>query len=277
MSEKQQIKPILTAGLFPELLDGLLDLLKSLSAEEWKAPTNGEWSVKDVVVHLLGGDFGIISWKRDKYSEFVEVGDWDELVGLINGINDNWIKNGARFSPRLLIELLQFTGEKISQIFQDLDPHALGVPVDWVGADPMPIWVDVAREFTERWHHQQHIRDAVGKPGFKEPKYLEPVMDAFMLALPRTYKDEEAETGTKIQIELTGGLEKKWLLEKENSNWCLYTGDWGECQAHISLDADAAWRIFTKGLTVDQALSFVSMQGNLRLAQKVLETVSIIA
>jgi hypothetical protein len=36
------------------------------------------------------------------------------------------------------------------------------------------VWLDIAREYTERWHHQ-HIRDAVGKPGLKGRVYTSSV------------------------------------------------------------------------------------------------------
>ena len=36
--------------------------------------------------------------------------------------------------------------------------------VNWAGPEPAPIWLDPAREYTERWVHQQHIRDAVRNP-----------------------------------------------------------------------------------------------------------------
>ncbi len=52
------------------------------------------------------------------------------------------------------------TGEQTNAYFQRVDPFAMGGPVSWAGPEPAPVWLDVAREFTERWHHQQHIRAA---------------------------------------------------------------------------------------------------------------------
>ncbi|HEX3202686.1 MAG TPA: hypothetical protein VHW42_12245 [Actinomycetes bacterium] len=42
-------------------------------------------------------------------------------------------------------------------------------PVSWVGPDPAPNWLDVAREYSERWTHQQQIRDAAEIPGRDGP------------------------------------------------------------------------------------------------------------
>ncbi len=85
------------------------------------------------------------------------------LVAAIDRQNAVWVTGARRISPRLLIELLEMTGELTEAYFTSLDMTALGMPVDWAGPEPAPVWLDVAREYTERWVHQQHIRDAVGK------------------------------------------------------------------------------------------------------------------
>ena len=47
-------EPILVAHLFAPLHDELLALLRSLTPDEWDAPTvAGAWTVKDVTAHLL--------------------------------------------------------------------------------------------------------------------------------------------------------------------------------------------------------------------------------
>lgn len=50
-------EPIAVVELFPELQARLLDLLMGLSDEQWRLPTVcAGWSVKDVALHLLGGN-----------------------------------------------------------------------------------------------------------------------------------------------------------------------------------------------------------------------------
>jgi hypothetical protein len=41
---------------------------------------------------------------------------------------------------------------------------AMGEPVTWAGPEPAPIWLDIAREYTERWLHQAQVRDATRNP-----------------------------------------------------------------------------------------------------------------
>jgi uncharacterized protein (TIGR03083 family) len=271
------LKPVLVCELFPTLLEELINLLEGLRKEEWAAPTVcGPWSVKDVCLHMLGGDISNLSWKRDGFSVFSEIDSYEHLVQLVNEHNAHWVESTQHFSPRFLIDSLQFTGEQVIDYFQSLDPYALGIPIDWVGPDPAPTWLDLAREYTERWHHQQHIRDAVGKPGLKEARFLAPILDAFILALPRSFQAVEAQTGTVISIHTHGDVSRDWLLVREDDQWRLYEGGPKKTQAAISLPDDIAWRVFTKGIPLEHARQHAKITGHTQLAEKVLETISII-
>jgi uncharacterized protein (TIGR03083 family) len=175
--------PILVADLYPELRELLLVLLKRLTEEEWQRPTAaGKWTVKDVALHLLGGDVSSLSRRRD---QFVpprggrSLSNWNELVSYINWLNATWVEATQRMSARLLCDLLAVTGPQLSEYFKSLDPFALGEPVSWVGPEPAPQWLDIAREYTEQWHHQQQIRDATARPGLYEPRLFAPVIDTF--------------------------------------------------------------------------------------------------
>jgi len=274
----QPPQPILVPGLFPILLDELISLLKGLTKAEWDLPTIcSSWSVKDVALHLLGGDIGILSWKRDGYSPLPSINSWNHLVSLVNEQNELWVKGTQRIGPPLIIDLLKFTGDQVSSYFQSLDPFAIGGPVDWVSPDPAPVWLDLAREYTERWHHQQHIRDSVGKPGLKEQKFLTPVLDTFILALPRTFKKVKAKNGTSIVISITGSVRKQWTLNINFGEWRLYEGSTGDYQVNVVIEDDVAWRIFTNEISPVEANKRVQIEGNRQLGEKVLETVSIIA
>ncbi|HKQ07078.1 MAG TPA: maleylpyruvate isomerase family mycothiol-dependent enzyme [Blastocatellia bacterium] len=271
-------KAIQVTHLFPETLDALLDLLTSLSPADWQNPTVcAGWTVKDIAAHLLGGEFSILSRKRDAHaysgSPFIA---WDDLVSLINDLNDTWVKVMRRLSPPLLCDLLRFAGEQTNRYFAALDPDALGDPVDWAGPEPAPVWLDLAREYTERWHHQQQIRDATGRPGLKEPRYLAPVLDAFVRALPRAYRDAQADEGTLITLEITGAAGNRWHLLREGGAWQLYLDADAKPAASLSLDEDLAWRLFTKGVKPEAAHAGAVITGDERLALPALGMISII-
>ncbi len=189
--------------LLPAERRALLSLLTTLTPAGWALPTACPgWSVKDVAVHLLGDDVGRLSVWRDRHP-FLPIGarpTWEELVTALNRSNQQWVEAVRRISPRLLVELLAFSGASTQAYFRSLDLGAAGPAVSWAGPGPAPVWLDVAREYTERWLHQQHVRDAVGRPGLKERRFLTPVLATFVRALPHAYRDIEAGAGTTLQV-----------------------------------------------------------------------------
>lgn len=271
-------KPVIVAALFPKIHEELISLLKSLSAGDWQKPTVcSGWLVKDVALHILGGEIGNISRRRDGCEANVSINNWEELVTFINDWNQSWISAARRISPRLLIDLLELAGTQMCAYYQELDPFSIGGPVDWVGAEPAPVWLDLAREYTERWHHQQHIRDAVGRPGLKQPKYFSPVLDAFIRALPRTYEATNSDENTSVSISITGDAGGRWSVLRENGVWNLYTGAPDKPTAEVFIGQDIAWRLFTRGIDQDAALKQMIFKGDQTLAHKVLGMISIIA
>src|SRR5215471_18047525 len=271
-------QPILVTDLFPETLESLLDLLSQLSNEDWNRSTVcSKWLVKDIAAHLLGGKLGLISRKRDAYTPGEDITNWADLVNLINMLNDTWVKAAARLSPRVLCELMKSTGEQVCDYFKSLDPFAIGGPVDWAGPERAPVWLDLAREYTEWWHHQQQIRDAVGKPGLKEPKFFAPVIDTFLRALPHNYRDVEAPDNTTIGVTITGDAGGRWILRRESREWRLFVDSQEMADAETILDHDIAWQLFTRGTNKEDALAKAILTGNKDLAFKTLEMISVIA
>lgn len=270
---------VLTSHLFPELRQHLLSLLSGLSERDWQRPTSaGKWNVKDVALHLLGGDIGNLSRRRDKHSSFGPASlEWKDLVAFINSINESWVVAAQRISPRLLCDLLAHVGPQIEEYFQSLDPFELGDAVSWAGPNPAPQWLDVAREYTERWHHQQQIRDATGKPGLYEPRLFSPVLDTFVRALPYTFRNVDAAEGTFVQVSIAGPGGGDWAIRKCAANWELLEGKAPEAAVEVTLLSEYAWRIFTKGIRGAEALRRARIRGDNRLGTKVIEMVSVIA
>ena len=79
---------IVVVDRFAPLRTQLLALLAGLRQEDWARPTAApQWCVKDVAAHLLGGDVGILSRKRDMFTPGPAIQDYAELVELINRLN----------------------------------------------------------------------------------------------------------------------------------------------------------------------------------------------
>ncbi len=271
--------PILVVDRFPALLDALVDLLSGLSPAEWEMPTVcAGWSVKDVALHLLGDEVGNLSRRRDGHTPpGRSIADWLDLVAYLNELNEQWVRATRRISPRLLCDLLRFTGMQAYEYFRSLDPYVIGGPVSWAGPAPAPVWLDVAREYTERWHHQQQICDAVGKPGLTDPEYLAPVLDTFVRALPHTYRDVAAADGTCVALDIAGDAGGSWFVRREGGAWKLYAGRPPAPDATVVLPQDVAWRLFSKAIPQQEAFATATLAGDRALGLKALEMVSVIA
>jgi uncharacterized protein (TIGR03083 family) len=256
------LQPILTAHLFAPLNDELVALLRGLSAEEWSAPTvAGAWTVKDVAAHLLDTTLRRLSMHRDAHEPPPR--DVTSLGQLVNDLNAEGVSYARRLSPAMLVDLHARYGAQIAEFFASLDPFAEAKwSVSWAGEERSPMWFDVARELTEKWHHQQQIRDAVGRAPLYET-YLAPVIDTFVRALPYTYREMEVDGAIVVRID-----DAAWSLV----GGTLYEGEAEDPLVRITLKGDAAWRVFTRQKIDPGAV----IEGDARYAEPVLRMTSII-
>lgn len=276
----KRVEPIFLADLFPELHSRLIELLSSLSTKEWQKSTIcSPWTVKDVAAHLLDGDVRQLSFRRDKMpppEPDSPITSYGGLVAYLNQINEEWVKAFRRVSPDLLTTFLDLTGQQLYPYYRALDPDEPALfPVAWAGDEISSNWFDIAREYTERWLHQQHIREAVDRPGLTGRRFLYPVLDTFMRALPFTYREVGAVEGARLGISVTGEAGGEWALVREQAAWQLYEGRPAEATASVTLSQDTAWRLFTKGLGPQAAQAQVRIEGDKEIGAVMLQVVSI--
>jgi len=274
------IAPIDVVHLLPVLDKKLIELLKSLSLQEWQKQTIAKlWKVKDVAAHLLDGNIRILSMLRDDYfGEKVDVKSYQDLVDFLNGLNADWVKAMKRVSPTMLILLHESTGKLYCDYYASLDPFGKsGFAVDWAGESESKNWMHIAREYTEKWLHQQQIRDAVGKPGLMTREFYYPFIDIFMLALPHTYRDVHAENGTSIKLTITTDLGGSWLLNRVDAKWKVEKSYTKNTSTEISIDPDIAWKLFSKSLRPHEIKNKITITGDQQLGEVALTMVSVMA
>ncbi|HEX6899560.1 MAG TPA: maleylpyruvate isomerase family mycothiol-dependent enzyme [Thermoanaerobaculia bacterium] len=275
------LEPLYVTELFPQVDARLIELLRSLDDEDWNRPTVAKlWRVKDIAAHLLDGNVRRLSIHRDGYSGDPpgEIGSHRDLVDYLNRLNADWVQAARRISPRILIGLLEETNREVYEFFRTLDPHGPAIfSVAWAGEEQSENWFDIARDYTERWHHQQQIRLAVGKPGIMERELYFPVLDAFLRALPHTYRNVEEPDGTLLEVEVSGEAGGSWFLERQNGSWRLGRNAEGMPDAKVVIDQDIAWRLFTKGISKDEARREMRFEGDQALGGEVLNVLSVMA
>ena len=165
-------------------------------------------------------------------------------------------------SPRQVVDQLQRSGVEYAETMATFDMNAFGIPVDWIQPGPAPAWMDVAREFTERWIHQQQIRDAAGRPLLNDRWVLYPVFDTFMLALPNALRDVAAPTGSTIHVTIRGKAGCTWNVRNAATGWEFGSNRGAQPFATIALDQDIAWRLYTKGIAMEDALPQIERTGD---------------
>jgi len=282
----REVGRIDVAELFPELDALLISLLRGLSDADWARPAVGSWTVKDVAAHLLDTAIRRLAFDRDRLPPVPPDGPiegYGDLVAFLNDLNHVWVRAMKRVSPRLLTDFLEKTGKELSEHMANLDPSGPALfSVAWAGEETSENWFDVAREYTERWHHQQQIRDAVGAPGLTSRRLMHPVLDAFLRALPHAYRSVEAEEGTAVAVEIAGEAGGEWALVREalvheGNRWRLYEGVPEAPRARVRMDQDTAWRRMTKGITREQAAERSEVRGDRRLGEPVFGMLSVMA
>ncbi|GAA3394306.1 maleylpyruvate isomerase family mycothiol-dependent enzyme [Cryptosporangium minutisporangium] len=267
--------PIDVRPLFAVERAELLALLGTLDDAHWSAPTVCPgWTVHDLAAHLVHDYLRRLSAGRDGWSAgWIPVPDRD-LAPLLNRANDEFVATARGLSPRVLSALIAGFGPQLDAYWATCDLGASGVSVSWAVPDaPAPAWLDIAREYSEFWVHQQQIRDAVGRPGADSRQLVHPVIDAFLRALPRVLADTD---GTSVTIAVTGPVDDAWTARRGPDGWALTRGETDAPDARVELTPDTLWRVATRGLEPDEALARARVDGDDALAAAAVQLVSIV-
>jgi uncharacterized protein (TIGR03083 family) len=280
MNETNSKIPIDTVPLLPVLNDSLIALLRSLTPVQWQQQTIArEWKVKDVAAHLLDGNIRSVSMLRDKYyANQPDITSYQDLLDYLNGLNAEWVNAMKRLSPAMLIVLHEATGKAYCDYYASLDPFGkAGFSVDWAGESESKNWMHIAREYTEKWLHQQQIRDALGIPGLMTKEFFIPFINTFMFALPYTFRDVQAEEGTTVQLTIPGEIGGSWGISRKGGVWLLNKEMVNNPASHIIIDADISWRLFSKSVRPEEVIDKIIITGNHELGMVALSMVSVMA
>lgn len=235
--------------------------------------------VKDLVAHLADGSMRRLSFQRDKWQKDKgKTNDYKELIDFIQSLNREWMVAAQRLSPRILIEMTRKYDQELMALFDSLDPAGPAFfAVAWAGEEQSFNWFDIAREYTEKWHHQQQIRDATGRPALYEPFLLMPVLETFARGFPHAYRGVEAPAGAIVSVRIEGQVKCGWTLQKEDNQWSLYRGVASAPDALLRLQADQAWRLWTKGLSPNLLEHSYQAEGEQKLIVPLLNFTAIMA
>jgi hypothetical protein len=154
----------------------------------------------------------------------------------------------------VIVDLLDVTGRTFAAFIEPLPLHERAhFSVSWAGEDESQNWMDIGREYTEWWHHQMQIRDAVGAPLLLDAKWLAPLLDISVRAIRPSAPA---------------------LLIVDGAQFAL--GPDGPPIVTIRTDADTAWRMLFNALSREEVAARVIIEGDAEAARAVVDARSVI-
>ncbi|MEO6223969.1 MAG: maleylpyruvate isomerase N-terminal domain-containing protein [Vicinamibacterales bacterium] len=275
------IPPTDTRTLFRPVATELVRLLRDLAPSDFEKPTiAGTWLVRDVLAHIVDFSMRRLSFHRDGLippPPSKPVRSERDFVDFINAVNAQWVGASRRLSSRLLVDLVEKSTLELAAFFEafPFDAPAL-FGVSWAGEQTSEGWFDVGREFTELWHHQEQVRQALGAPSLGDPRYLHAVIEIALRGLPHAYRNVEATEGDTIAIEATGSAGGRWTLARSSGGWKIVAGAPDTATTRVRMPDDAAWRLLFNALKGAAARAAVQIEGRTDLAEPLLSARSIV-
>ena len=100
---------------------------------------------------------------------------------------------------------------------------APGVPVAWTGSGPSPAWLDIAREYTDRWVHHQPMRRG-RQAGTDERGFHASRLRGIHACTATRVRGPHAPEGTTVRVTVVGPSGGTWSLRREAIRWRLGAG-----------------------------------------------------
>ena len=172
-----------TAELFAPLHDELkISSVRGLDDADWNRQTVvPAWRVRDVVGHMFDVHLRKTSGGRDGYqvdtagvAVVCRHSDLHQRTEDVGGVGYS-----TRLSPRVITDVLDVAGRWVADfaISVPRDETARTSSVLWAGEEQSANWMDIGMGYTEFWHHQMQIREAVNAAPLLQRRWLHPLLE----------------------------------------------------------------------------------------------------
>ena len=263
---------IKTIHLFPKINKKLIRLLKSLSGNDWNRKTIlPSWTIRDIASHLLDVTFRKISSLRDNHRSrrILSFSNFKNSCKSLTKLADEWAQAFDRISPGIIIELLEHYLPVLYNQLKKMDLMAEAEnTVSWAGEKVSKNWFDLAREYTEHWHHQMQIRDCLNDNTLLKEEFYSPVLTTFMTALPYHYNKLKFPENYKISIRFSGLFEISFTILRNNGNW-VFTENHKDPDTQITISHNHAWKILTKAYPNKKSKSCLKIKGDKKAGEHI--------
>jgi uncharacterized protein (TIGR03083 family) len=255
-------------------------LVADLADADWRRATVCPgWDVADLVAHVVGDDLGRLSRTHDGAAGPPRR-PGEDLPAYLDRINEEWVVAFRRLSPAVLVSLLGAGGGEVLALWDDaIDRDDPAGAVSWAGLENGVGWMDHARDTTEYWIHEQHIREAVGRPRV-DPDEVAAVVDVLARGLPHALEGVAAPEGAHVAVR-ADDLGLVWRVERRDGRWWFAghrpaTADEGGGPpfAAVTGTGDAYWRRWSRHPAASRGA--FSTSGDAAAADAVVDHVAVI-
>jgi uncharacterized protein (TIGR03083 family) len=216
ISVEQLGPPVDTRSLMRTIRARLHELVDALTDDDWHRPTVCPgWNVADIVAHVIGDDLGRLSRTHD--GVVLEPEPDEDLPAFLDRINEEWVVAFRRLSPAVLVSLLGAGGAEVLALWDELALDAPTGGVSWAGLEESPAWMDLARDTTEYWIHEQQIREAADR-SHHDPDEVIAVVGILSRGLPHALRHVEAADGASVVVR-ADDLGVGWAVERRDGQW----------------------------------------------------------
>lgn len=274
----RELQPIFCEDLIKEIDDQLLEILKNVPKDDWNKKTNyPNWKVRDIFSHIIDTSIRKLSNQRDHYfdtNKKVEVKSYNDLVQFIEKLADDWADSTRRISPQVLISIFSSIKNEL-HIFMKNQNHfddAL-FSVAWAGETTSKVWFDNAREYSEHWIHQQQIRESINYKSLDEEKYLRPILEIFLRAIPVAYNKRKEKI--KLVVNVSGSFIDSYYFEIDNDQSKIFKGNNGLYESKVEVDCLDLCKMLSR-IIEPQNIKY-EISGNIEKGKIVREAIAIMA
>jgi uncharacterized protein (TIGR03083 family) len=229
----------------------LIELLAGLDPADWQRPSPCPgWTVLGLCAHLAGDDLSFLARHRDGHhgTPGPERASEEEFVGWLDALQAEWVTAARRMSPRVVTDLLAWSGPQVAETMRAQDPSARTASVSWAGTGPVPVWLDQVRELSEYWIHRQQLLHAVDRPSDLRADLAGPVLDGLRFAYPFRLGQVSGEPGDTVTISVSGPVARTWFLVAAPDGWEFREQPGTRGVAAMSTSTEQAWRLLTNNL-----------------------------
>ncbi|WP_127783277.1 maleylpyruvate isomerase family mycothiol-dependent enzyme [Rhodococcus sp. X156] len=183
--------------------DDVLELLRSLDADDWSRPTDlAGWDVHAVAAHLAHIEAELAGVPQPR----VDVPDLPHLTGKMSRYTESGCIARVDWTPGQIIDELDSSVQARAKSLAANPPSDAASPAAVTpGGTPWSWEVLLSNRVVDMWMHEQDIRRAVGRPGHLDTAGAAHCVGVFSRALPVVVGKRVAPpAGTVVALEVSG-------------------------------------------------------------------------